>query len=129
MRINNYNPIFIQKGKGNNLSTNKELFQSTLFEQTIGKKKDEETNDKSVEKKGKLITAKEGAYVRQYLINSDGSKVLLNETKQAADEGISTENYSRSLSKQTITQNDTDGMNENTKETIQLLKHFLSSSQ
>ncbi|MEK4524748.1 MULTISPECIES: hypothetical protein [Paenibacillus] len=120
MRINNSSPSIYHINQRNNLTNNKELFKSTLLVQTVEKKEDEEKKDKSVEKKGQLVTAREGAYTRQYLVNSDGSKVLLSETKHAEGEATSTENYSRFLSNSNKNQND-DGMSNNSKEIVSLL--------
>ncbi|MNO17141.1 hypothetical protein D3C76_68340 [compost metagenome] len=127
MRINNSSPNVYHINQRNNLSNNKALFKSTLLIQTVEKKEDEEKKDKSVEKKGQLVTAREGAYIRQYLVNSDGSKVLLSETKQAEDEATSTENYSRLLSNSNKNQNIDDGMSNNSKEIVSLLNQQIGN--
>ena len=121
MRINNSIPSVYHTNQRNNPSNYKELFESTLLVQTVEKKENEEKKDKPVEKKGKLVSAREGAYIRQYLVNSDGSKVLLSETKQAEEEATSTENYSRLLPNSNKGQNTDDGMSNNSKEIISLL--------
>lgn len=53
-------------------------FLSYMIQEADKKEKQEKEEDN----KGKLITAREGAYVRQYLVRADGSKVLLSEIKQ-----------------------------------------------
>ncbi|UVI29188.1 hypothetical protein [Paenibacillus spongiae] len=55
-----------------------------LFEAAL--QKIEKEDDKQKDDKGKLVTAREGAYVRQYIVRADGSKILIRETKQAADD-------------------------------------------
>ncbi|OKP82347.1 hypothetical protein A3844_12545 [Paenibacillus helianthi] len=120
MRINNSSPSVYYSNQRNNLSSNKDLFESTLLVQT-NEKKEEEKKDKPVEKKGHLVTAKEGAYIRQYIVNSDGSKVLLSEIKQAENESTSTENNSQLLFNSKKNQNVEDGMSNNSKELVSLL--------
>lgn len=89
-----------------------DLFESTLL-------KTEKKEEKSEEKKGKLVTAREGAYVRQYLVGADGSKILLSETKQAEAETTSTDNYSpQAFVGFKLKEN---GMSRNTQETLNLL--------
>lgn len=129
MRINNSSPSVYHINQRNNLSNNKALFKSTLLIQTVEKKEDEdeEKKEKTVEKKGKLVTAREGAYIRQYLINSDGSKVLLSETKQAENEATSTENYSRLLSNSNKNQNIDNGISNNSKEIVSLLNQQIGN--
>ncbi|APO44078.1 hypothetical protein BS614_08705 [Paenibacillus xylanexedens] len=108
MRVNNSSPSIYHINQRNNLTNNKELFKSTLFVQTVEKKEDEEKKDKSVEKKGQLVTAREGAYTRQYLVNSDGSKVLLSDSNSNKN------------------QND-DGMSNNSKEIVSLLNQQIGN--
>ncbi|MGN7761838.1 hypothetical protein [Paenibacillus sp. 22594] len=121
MRINNSSPSVYYSNQRNNLSSNKDLFESTLLVQINEKKEEDEKKDKSVEKKGKLVTAKEGAYIRQYIVYSDGSKVLLSEIKQAEKESTSTENNSQLLFNSKKNQNVDDGMSNNSKELVSLL--------
>jgi hypothetical protein len=127
MRINNSSSSIYHISQHNNLSKNKELFKSTLIEKRFEKKEDEEKTDKPVEKKGQLVTAREGAYIRQYLVNSAGSKVLLSEKKQAEIEAISTENYSRKLSNSNKNQHIDDGMFNNSKEIVNLLNQNIGN--
>ncbi|MBD8498632.1 hypothetical protein [Paenibacillus arenosi] len=46
----------------------------------------EQKEEKENEKRGKLVTAREGGYVRQYLVQADGSKILLAEVKQSTEQ-------------------------------------------
>ncbi|MCM3342144.1 hypothetical protein M3650_26860 [Paenibacillus sp. MER TA 81-3] len=98
-----------------NSNANKELFSSVLME-----KEAEKTEDKQgEEKKGKLVTCREGAYVRQYIVRPDGTKILLSEAKQAEDESISAVNDLHRLSEKQYANED--GMTQNTKDVINLL--------
>lgn len=60
------------------------------FEEILQKSKREESQ-------GKLVTVREGGYLRQYIVRPDGSKVLLSETKQSEETAV--ESASRLLSK------------------------------
>ncbi|WP_051217593.1 hypothetical protein [Paenibacillus assamensis] len=55
---------------------------SDSFETSL--KEAEQKESKENEKRGKLVTAREGGYLRQYLVQADGSKILLTEVKQNA---------------------------------------------
>ncbi|MCR8843444.1 hypothetical protein NQ117_07090 [Paenibacillus sp. SC116] len=61
---------------------------SDMFESAL--QSAEEKEKKQDDKKGKLVTAREGAYLRQYLVQADGSKVLLSEVKQMAEQPLET---------------------------------------
>ncbi|MEC0203723.1 hypothetical protein P4H39_13860 [Paenibacillus lautus] len=79
------------------------------FEQLFQKSKKEE------EGKAKLITVREGGYLRQYMVRPDGSKMLLNETKQYESESAaSSSNLSLSLPR-------AGGKGLNTKDALDLL--------
>ncbi|WP_127589668.1 hypothetical protein [Paenibacillus lautus] len=79
------------------------------FDQLLQKSKKEE------EGKGKLITVREGGYLRQYMVRPDGSKMLLSETKQYKSESAaSSSNLSLSLPR-------AGGMGLNTKDALDLL--------
>lgn len=79
------------------------------FEQLLQKSKKEEEN------KGKLVTVREGGYLRQYMVQPDGSKMLLSETKQYESESAaSSTDLSMSLPR-------TGGMSLNTKDALDLL--------
>jgi hypothetical protein len=98
-----------QRATGNASS---ELFESTLL-------KADKKEEKPEEKKGKLVTAREGAYVRQYLVGADGSKILISEIKQAEEDTTSTGNYAPSgLRESNLSES---GMSRNNKEMIDLL--------
>ncbi|TQR46255.1 hypothetical protein [Paenibacillus popilliae] len=58
-----------------------------LFADTMKEIQKQESDEKE-NKKGKLVTAREDGYIRQYLVRPDGSKVLLGETKQTFGEFI-----------------------------------------
>lgn len=80
------------------------------FEQLLQKSTKEE------EGKGKLITVREGGYLRQYMVRPDGSKMLLSETKQYDSESAaSSSNLSLSLPRAG------GGMGRNTKDALDLL--------
>ncbi|OME92914.1 MULTISPECIES: hypothetical protein [Paenibacillus] len=79
------------------------------FEQLLQKNKKEE------EGKGKMVTVREGGYLRQYMVRPDGSKMLLSETKQFESEtAASSTDLSMSLPR-------AGGMSLNTKEALDLL--------
>lgn len=79
------------------------------FEQLLQKSTKEE------EGKGKLITVREGGYLRQYMVRPDGSKMLLSETKQYESESAaSSSNLSLSLPR-------AGGLGLNTKDALDLL--------
>lgn len=79
------------------------------FEQVLQK------SNKKEEGKGKLVTVKEGGYLRQYIVRPDGSKILLSEMKQH-DDGADT-----SSSQRLTPLPQTDGTNSNTKLALELL--------
>ncbi|GAA0359589.1 hypothetical protein [Bacillus horti] len=86
---------------------NKELFKSTLLEK----------QEKEESSKGKLVTTREGGYVRQYIVSPKGDKILLSEVKAHDEvESSRTENYQRPIPK-----NNLDGLSENTNEILNLL--------
>lgn len=91
-----------------------QLFESTLM-------KVENKEEKPEEKKGKLVTTKEGAYVRQYLVGSDGSKILLSETKQSEDDTTATENYQPPTIAAPSPNMNESGMSHNAKEALNLV--------
>ncbi|KOP64616.1 hypothetical protein AMS62_04635 [Bacillus sp. FJAT-18019] len=70
---------------------------------------------KEEEGKGKMVTVKEGGYLRQYIVRPDGSKILLSEMKQH-DDGTDTSSAQRL---KPLLQ--ADGTNTNTKEALELL--------
>ncbi|MBT2765536.1 hypothetical protein [Paenibacillus sp. ISL-20] len=79
------------------------------FEQLLRKNKKEE------EGKGKMVTVREGGYLRQYMVRPDGSKMLLSETKQVESESAaSSTDLSMSLPR-------AGRMSLNTKEALDLL--------
>ncbi|MGO4788762.1 hypothetical protein AB4124_15180 [Paenibacillus sp. 2KB_20] len=79
------------------------------FEQLFQKNKKEE------EGKGKMVTVREGGYLRQYMVRPDGSKMLLSETKQFESEtAASSTDLSMALPR-------AGGMSLNTKEALDLL--------
>lgn len=79
------------------------------FEQLLQKNKKEE------EGKGKMVTVREGGYLRQYMVRPDGSKMLLSETKQFESEtAASSTDLSMSLPR-------AGGMSLNAKEALDLL--------
>ncbi|RJG22458.1 hypothetical protein [Paenibacillus thiaminolyticus] len=53
-----------------------------LFEAVL-KDAAKQEEEKQEDKKGKLVTTREGAYIRQYIVRPDGSRVLLSETRQS----------------------------------------------
>ncbi|NGP59369.1 hypothetical protein FLT15_13700 [Paenibacillus thiaminolyticus] len=53
-----------------------------LFESVL-KDAAKQEEEKQEDKKGKLVTTREGAYIRQYIVRPDGSRVLLSETRQS----------------------------------------------
>jgi hypothetical protein len=111
MRIES-NAAYSSYGQRPNRHSSDDLFESTLL-------KTEKKDEKAEEKKGKLVTAREGAYVRQYLVGADGSKILLSEMKQAEAETTSTDAYSpQAIGGFNLTEN---GMSRNTQETLNLL--------
>jgi hypothetical protein len=79
------------------------------FEQLLQKNKKEE------EGKGKMVTVREGGYLRQYMVRPDGSKMLLSETKQFESESAAS-STDRSMSFPRA-----GGMSLNTKEALDLL--------
>ncbi|MFX3631304.1 MAG: hypothetical protein ACE3L7_18570 [Candidatus Pristimantibacillus sp.] len=87
---------------------------------------EEKKEEKQEENKGKLITAKEGAYVRQYLVRADGSKVLLSETKQGDEDAI-TDNYQHPAA--SIQREKNGALSANTEEIISLLNFQAGAGQ
>ncbi|KZS47276.1 hypothetical protein AWU65_15740 [Paenibacillus glucanolyticus] len=79
------------------------------FEEIFQKNKKEEEN------KGRLVTVREGGYLRQYIVQSNGSKILLSETKQYKDEAAADSSHLLAPLPQT------GGMSLNTKEALHLL--------
>ncbi|WP_145038763.1 hypothetical protein [Paenibacillus sp. Y412MC10] len=77
------------------------------FEEILQKSKKEESQ-------GKLVTIREGRYLRQYIVRPDGSKILLSESKQPEETAV--ESASQLLSKPHW-----GGMSLNTKEALDLL--------
>jgi hypothetical protein len=118
MRIQSGQPISTYAQRTSN-GASPELFESTLL-------KAENKEEKPEEKKGRLVTTREGAYIRQYIVGSDGSKILLSEIKQSEDELTATENYKPTASP---SQNRNEsGMSENTKEALNLLNVQMGAS-
>ncbi|MFW5437551.1 hypothetical protein [Paenibacillus apiarius] len=93
----------------------KELFSSVLLEKEAEKTEDKQGD----EKKGKLVTCKEGAYVRQYIVRPDGTKILLSEAMQAEEESISPVTAQHRLTAEQRANED--GMTQNAKDVINLL--------
>lgn len=79
------------------------------FELILQKTKQEEENQ------GKLVTVREGGYVRLYIVRSDGSKIWLSETKQYEDGAAASPSHLLTSLPQT------GGMSLNTKEALDLL--------
>ncbi|WP_019637411.1 hypothetical protein [Paenibacillus fonticola] len=65
---------------------------------------------------GKLVTSREGSFIRQYLVREDGSQILISEFQQDA-EFAPTTNYT----KNTVNRMHKDGIHQNTEEMIGLL--------
>ncbi len=114
MRIES-SPAYLSYGQRATRNLSKDLFKSTLL---MTEKKEDKKEGIPEEKKGKLVTVREGAYVRQYLVGEDGSKIFLSETKQAEEETTSTDKYSLASRGLHIMES---GMSQNTKKTLNLL--------
>ncbi|MBG9791977.1 hypothetical protein ABD76_05455 [Paenibacillus dendritiformis] len=109
MRIeSNYRFPFSTQRKNHN---NELLFEAVLKD--AAKQEEEKQEDK----KGKLVTAREGEYIRQYIVRPDGSRVLLSETQQTFE----TDATGKESSAPSHAQPQQSGMSHNTKEMIGLL--------
>ncbi|MCQ6563279.1 hypothetical protein [Paenibacillus mendelii] len=89
-----------------------DLFEAAL--QQIEKEKEKQKEDK-----GKLVTAREGAYVRQYMVRPDGSKILISETKQTGEDSTTTDHDLQPASHRANGNNS--GMSHNTAEALHLV--------
>ncbi|OAB41741.1 hypothetical protein [Paenibacillus glacialis] len=106
--INN-NRLSIQNARSNPLQL---TFNFELEKQL--KAKEEKKEDPS----GKLVTSHEGGYIRQYIVSSDGSKILVSEIKQNTDEATLTENYTNHS-----TRPSSEGISHNTEQIMNLLNY------
>ncbi len=113
MRIHSNTTNYLKYQRTGNNKTN------NLFETNLQEKEMEKKDEKQDGKKGKLVTCREGSYVRQYIMKSDGSKILVSELKQNESE-ISTSSRAQNpaYSKNNPSQH---GMNINTKEALHIL--------
>lgn len=87
-----------------------------LFEAVL-KDAAKQEEEKQEDKKGKLVTAREGAYIRQYIVRPDGSRVLLSETRQSVGTDAMGNDQNLPDSAPLVQS----GMNQSTKEIIALL--------
>ncbi|GED17771.1 hypothetical protein [Aneurinibacillus migulanus] len=113
MRIHSNTTNYLKYQRTGNNKTN------NLFETNLQEKEMEKKDEKQDGKKGKLVTCREGSYVRQYIMKSDGTKILVSELKQNESE-ISTSSHDQNpaYSKNNPRQH---GMNTNTKEALHTL--------
>ncbi|MGG4394064.1 hypothetical protein ABEX25_07070 [Paenibacillus thiaminolyticus] len=63
-------------------STQRKTQNNDLLFEAVLKDAAKQEEEKQEDKKGKLVTTREGAYIRQYIVRPDGSRVLLSETRQ-----------------------------------------------
>ncbi len=108
----------IQSGSNNNrlsIRNTKSTPSSLTFNFELEKQL-KANEEKKEDPSGKLVTSHEGGYIRQYIVSSDGSKILVSEIKQDSDEATLIENY---------TNNDTrpqsEGISQNTEQMLNLL--------
>lgn len=94
--------------------------QEALFMDTLKETMNKE-EEKEGDKKGRLVTAREDGYIRQYLVRPDGSKVLLGETKQTFDEVSSN---TESLVAQQPMNNLSSNSSQNTQDMMALLNFY-----
>jgi hypothetical protein len=64
-------------------STQRKTQNNDLLFEAVLKDVAKQEEEKQEDKKGKLVTTREGAYIRQYIVRPDGSRVLLSETQQS----------------------------------------------
>ncbi|TVX92545.1 hypothetical protein [Paenibacillus agilis] len=113
MRINSsYKPMQSNQQTSRILSNDK--FETSL-------KEAEQKEEKENEKRGKLVTAREGEYVRQYLVQADGSKILLAEVKQSTAQPNSENKESSETLAATLVNRQGIHTNSNTKSMMNLL--------
>lgn len=48
----------------------------------LGQDQDADRSNKAKGSSGKLVTCREGGYIRQYIVRADGSRILLSEMKE-----------------------------------------------
>ncbi|WP_110930821.1 hypothetical protein [Paenibacillus bouchesdurhonensis] len=77
-------------------------------------KADEE--QKKDDHSGKLVTSREGGYIRQYLVKADGTRILISELQEDAESTPLTNHTSRLENHM-----HSDGIHQNTEEMISLL--------
>ncbi|WP_289355515.1 MULTISPECIES: hypothetical protein [unclassified Paenibacillus] len=92
--------------------------QEALFADTMKETASKE-EEKEGDKKGRLVTAREDGYIRQYLVRPDGSKVLLSETQQ--NDSFQTAKIDQLPVAINYLHSPQSGFSMNTKETIALL--------
>ncbi|MDR0268181.1 hypothetical protein [Paenibacillus sp.] len=83
----------------------------------LGQEQDADQPNKSKGTGGKLVTCREGGYIRQYIVRADGSRILLSEMKEPKSDAASlmqTDNEA-DYGKQE------DSMGQSTEDVIQLL--------
>ncbi|BFH14038.1 hypothetical protein WJ0W_003602 [Paenibacillus melissococcoides] len=98
-------------------STLRKSQQNDLLFEAVLKDAAKQEEEKQGDKKGRLVTAREGEYIRQYIVRPDGSRVLLSEAKQTFE----TEAMGNDPSAPNEAQPVQSGMSQNTKDMIGLL--------
>ncbi|HEY2491899.1 MAG TPA: hypothetical protein VGI33_03090 [Paenibacillus sp.] len=93
---------------------------SLVFKFNLEEQQQKINEEKKEEKTGQLITSREGGYVRQYIVRSDGTRILVSEIKQENDETTPTENYMDTLS---FARLQNDRIHQNTEQMISLLNY------
>lgn len=83
----------------------------------LGKEQDDDQSKKSKESSGKLVTCREGGYIRQYIVRADGSRILLSEMKEPQSDGAP----QMQEDNKAVHGQQEDSMGQNTKDMIQLL--------
>lgn len=87
-----------------------------LFEAVLKDVENKEA-EKQEDKKGKLVTTREGAYIRQYIVRPDGSKFLLSETQQTIETDATGNDHNVPINAHPLQS----GFSQKTKEMINLL--------
>lgn len=83
----------------------------------LGKEQNDDKSNKSKESSGKLVTCREGGYIRQYIVRADGSRILLSEMKEPQSDAAP----QMQEGKKGVHGEQEDSMGQNTKDMIQLL--------
>ncbi|MFD3259180.1 hypothetical protein ACE3MQ_11275 [Paenibacillus lentus] len=65
---------------------------------------------------GKLVTSREGGYIRQYLVKADGTQILISELQEDAESAPAANHMSRPANSM-----QSDGIHQNAEEMISLL--------